>query len=333
MRLDAGPPRARRLPMDDAERPSAEPEAFHEGEQAVQSQAGVRERLRELGPRVIRDYMPDQHRQFFNQLPFLLAATLDRQGQPWVSVLAGEPGFITSPTEHRLRICARPLPGDPLDATWPGREGAGLAPGLPIGLLGIEPHTRRRNRMNGVVDAVDADGFEVRVKQSFGNCPKYIQARQPAFRPRRAQHEAVVIESQALAAADRRLVGQADTFFIASAHPPSQALDVSHRGGRPGFVRVAGDRLLLAPDYAGNGFFNTLGNIAVAPRAGLLFIDFETGDCLHLAVHASIAWDAAQVAAVPGALRLLRLEVVQVRRVPAWLPLQWGAAEMSPHLP
>jgi len=131
---------------------------------------------------------------------------------------------------------------------------------------------------------------------------------------------------------DRAFIEQRDMFFLASVDATGQPT-CSYKGGDPGFVRVVDDRTLVFPNYDGNGMFLSMGNLAATHRVGLLFIDFETGDCLHLAVHASIAWDAAQVAAVPGALRLLRLEVVQVRRVPAWLPLQWGAAEMSPHLP
>src|SRR3546814_14766932 len=64
-----------------------------------------------------------------------------------------------------------------------------------------------------------------------------------------------------------------------------QGADVSHRGGRPGFVRVTEDdgrSVLTIPDFSGNQFFNTLGNIAINPRAGLLFVDFATGDLLTL---------------------------------------------------
>mgnify|MGYP006143803553 CR=1 FL=1 len=75
---------------------------FHEGEVALQERAGSRAKLAEIGPRVIRDYMPDQHREFFAQLPFVLVGTVDTQGQPWASVLAGEPGFVTSPDPRRL---------------------------------------------------------------------------------------------------------------------------------------------------------------------------------------------------------------------------------------
>ena len=57
--------------------------------------------------------------------------------------------------------------------------------------------------------------------------------------------------------------------------------DISHRGGRPGFVRVDGD-VLTIPDFRGNRYFNTLGNLIAEPRASLLFVDFETGDLLQL---------------------------------------------------
>ena len=326
-------PQSAQMPVAAAGIATEDRETFHEGERAVQARAGVRERLRQLGPQVIRDYMPEQHRQFFTQLPFLLAGSTDAHDQPWVSVLVGKPGFVSSPAERRLRIQARPLAGDPLSPGWPGRRSGGIAPGMAIGLLGIEPHTRRRNRMNGVVDAIDAGGFEVTVQQSFGNCPKYIQARKPEYLPARAtQHAAAVQEASRLDLAARALVQRADTFFIASAHP-SGAVDVSHRGGPPGFLRIRDDGLLVVPDYAGNNFFNTLGNLVVNPRAGLLFIDYETGDCLHLAVRATIDWDPVETAAVAGAKRLLRLEVIRVRRVQAWLPLRWGRVEMSPHLP
>lgn len=302
---------------------------WHEGERAMQARAGVRERMEAFGARVLRDHMPDQHRDFFAQLPFLVVGSLDASSQPWASVLAAPPGFAHSPDPRRLRIDALPADGDPLAQA--------LAPAAPIGLLGIEPHTRRRNRMNGRVAGVDGAGFSVDVQQSFGNCPKYIQAREPVF----VAGAAAVAPPQwadGLDAAARRLIGEADTFFIATAHPSAgrggaaQGVDVSHRGGRPGFVRLSGDGTLTAPDFVGNAFFNTLGNIEVNPRAGLLFIDFERGDLLQLAVTAEVLWDGPQLAAFAGAERLLRMQVVSVLHRPAALPLRWGQAAPSPFL-
>ena len=64
---------------------------------------------------------------------------------------------------------------------------------------------------------------------------------------------------------------------------------MSHRGGKPGFVGVTGDTLAI-PDFRGNRFYNTLGNLLGDPRAGLLFIDFASGDILQLQGRATIDW-------------------------------------------
>ena len=54
---------------------------WHEGEIALQQRTGWAGRLAEVGPRVVRDHMPQQHRDFFAQQPFLIAGTLDAHGQ------------------------------------------------------------------------------------------------------------------------------------------------------------------------------------------------------------------------------------------------------------
>ena len=307
---------------------------FHAGERALQTLAGSREQMEAAGPRIIRDFMPDQHREFFSLLPFIVAGSIDDGLQPWASVLAAPAGFVRSPDATHLRIDALPAAGDPLAGQ--------LKQGATLGLLGIQPHTRRRNRMNGTVEAIDAAGFMVEVQQSFGNCPRYIQAREPVFAPPRGDAApAQWLDKLDLAA--HRLIGSADTLFIATAYPneaavgddadaSSHGVDVSHRGGRPGFVRIDGDDTLTVPDFNGNRFFNTLGNLAAHPRAGLLFVDFDSGDLLHVAVTAEIVWNGPEVAAFEGAERLMRFHVTHALRRPAALPLRWGDAQLSAHL-
>ena len=302
--------------------------AFHAGEQALQESAGVRERL--AGATFLRDFMPEQHRDFFPLLPFILVGSVDAQGQPWASVLAGPPGFARSPDPRLLVVRARPHPHDPLARA--------LKPGATIGLLGIQPHTRRRNRMNGHVAYADDAAFAVHVDQSFGNCPKYIQAREPVFTGSRAASPSVE-RMDALDEAAVALVRRADTFFIASAHPKAaegdaaeHGVDVSHRGGKPGFVRVDGGRVLTVPDFTGNSFFNTLGNLLLEPRCGLLFIDPDSGDTLQVAARAEIVTEGDELASFKGALRLVRLQVVSALRTRAALPLKWGPVDYSPVL-
>jgi uncharacterized protein len=302
---------------------------FHEGEEALQSLTGVRERFARAAP-FIRDHMPEQHREFFRLLPLVLVGSVDETGQPWASVLAGPPGFAQSPDPQTLEIHAWPSEHDPL--------ARGLKTGAPVGLLGIQPHTRRRNRMNGHV--IDADGakFRLHVDQSFGNCPKYIQAREPRFTGERNPAPRVTrmtsLDDHAV-----RLVRAADTLFIASAHPralqdgaPEHGIDVSHRGGKPGFVRVDDGRMLTIPDFTGNSFFNTLGNLTLEPRCGLLFIGYESGDTLQVAARATIVTEGTELASFRGALRLVRFELTGALRSEAALPIAWGPAELSPVL-
>jgi predicted pyridoxine 5'-phosphate oxidase superfamily flavin-nucleotide-binding protein len=294
--------------------------AWHAGEQELHRRQGIAARMAEVGARVLRDHMPEQHRQFFAELPLVYAGVLDAEGHPWASLLAGAPGFVSSPTPRRLRIAARPLPGDPVASSWHA--------GAPIALLGLQAETGRRNRMNGRIVADQDGAFEIAVGQSFGNCPKYIHPRRAVHVPSSGRVE--VTAASALDEAAARIVRGADTFFIASAHPeatrssdPAAGVDVSHRGGPAGFVALDADRALLAPDYPGNMFFNTLGNLQLEPRCGLLFLDFRTGERLHLACRAAVLSDPAECRRWPGALRVLRFHVERVVRVAGRLPLRW----------
>jgi len=305
---------------------STQTPTFHAGEVAMQRAAGVHERLNELGPRVIRDHMPDQHREFFEQLPMLLVGSVDAQQRPWASMLAGLPGFIGTPDAQRVRVDALPADDDPLRAQ--------LRVGAELGLLGIELQTRRRNRVNGHVVAVDAQGFELHVDQSFGNCPQYIQARVAQWAGELVARAASRREGARLSASAAGLVAQADTLFIASA-APGHGADVSHRGGRPGFVRVddfVDGTVLTFPDFRGNFFFNTLGNITAHPRAGLLFVDHETGGVLQVTGRAAVIGSGPEVDRFTGAQRLVRIEVEAGVWTPRALPLRWSAPQAAPQL-
>lgn len=308
-----------------------EPSPFHRGEREIQERLGVRERMEELGRRVIRDHMPDEHREFYAQLPLLLVGSTDKAERPWASVLFGRPGFIASPNSHTLRIAARPVFEDPLGDT--------LAPGADVGLLGIEFQSRRRNRMTASVVSIEEDVIEMRVKQAFGNCPQYIQARdfEPLPAIDRVGEELPLMRSSELGEHERAMIGRADNFYIASYFSTARGnvahgADVSHRGGKPGFVRIDDERTLTFPDFTGNFHFNTLGNLLLNPRAGLLFIDFENRDLLYLTGTAEIIWDGEEKRAFTGAQRLVRFTLEEGIRVEGAVPLRWRFREYSPSL-
>lgn len=297
--------------------------AFHPGEQLLQQRLGVREKMAEIGQRVIRDYMPEQHRTFFSQLRMLLIGALDQDGQPWALLVTGPAGFIASPGPRTLRISGPGIAG-------PHPGGITLEMGAPVGLLGLDFTTRRRNRANGRILARHDDRIDVAVTESFGNCPKYIQSREGE--PDAVHRLAVApCQADALDESDQQWISEADTFFIASTYPPgnrsgSAGVDISHRGGKPGFVEVIDSLHLRFPDYAGNHFFNTLGNLTLHPRAGLLFIDFDNGALLYLAVDATVLWNRE------SQTHSIELTVRQRIKVAAALPWQWQPPVYSPFL-
>lgn len=307
---------------------------FHAGEQAVQRRIGVRDQIERMGRNMIREQMPDQHRELFEALPLVVVGSMDASGRPWASLLSGPPGFIRSPTPKLLRIKAQTAVGDPLAAQ--------LTVGSPLGLLGIQLETRRRNRANGHIVARDADSFTIEIDQSFGNCRQYIQAREPTFDPSVPTSVGPTLaEGPHLSVKASQLLANTDTFFIATASAAAasatdgEGVDVSHRGGRPGFVRVSkgpSATVLTVPDFRGNFIFNTFGNLEVNPRAGIVCADFATGDVLSLTGTARVIWDGPELDSFEGADRLLSFEVESGVLLEHALPLRFEGLEFSPDL-
>lgn len=302
---------------------------FHSGELAIQARMGVQEKMDKQGRRVIREYLPQQFRDFFAQLPYSIVGTVDASGNIWASILLGEPGFISSPSDRALQVSASPLFGDPLANN--------IAVGIDIGLLGIELHTRRRNRVNGKVVAVDGDRFEIEIGQCFGNCPQYIQARTWEFEAWDARSPKNVRQIFTFGEMERSIISEADTFFIATAYQSKLAgtargVDVAHRGGNPGFIRIDNDSTLTIPDFSGNNHFNTFGNLELNPHAGLLFVDFKNGNLLYLTGTARIIWDSEEILGYRGAERLLRFELEQGYLVEGSIPPWRSLPEFSPYL-
>jgi predicted pyridoxine 5'-phosphate oxidase superfamily flavin-nucleotide-binding protein len=288
--------------------------SFHDDERAAQHLAG-----QSPGRAAIRSFMPDQHRAFFTGLSYLFAATLDERGWPIGTVLTGDRGFITSPDATTLRIASLPQANDPATP--------GFVEDAELGLIGLDFTNRRRNRANGQLIAVDS-GLTVRVAQSFGNCAQYIQTRTPS--PRAAASMPAESLGQ-LDDAAQAIIKASDTFFVASRSRAGigsdGGLDMSHRGGRPGFVGVTGDQLTI-PDFRGNRFYNTLGNLLGDSRAGLLFIDFSSGDLLQLQGRVTIDWHPSN--GPTGTERLWRVAIERAWRRRAAFPFQWTFGAYAP---
>ena len=228
---------------------------------------------------------------------------------------------IRDRTTTTLAVNAMPFVADPLAST--------LRPGMPVGMLGIEMPTRRRNRVNAHVAKVSDQGFALEVDLTFGNCPQYIQQRSVVFvrDPADTAFKPQNTWMTELDATARAMISAADTFFVASYVTPEndprvEGVDVSHRGGSLGFVRVEGNTLTI-PDYPGNNIFNTMGNFLLNPKAGLIFPDFDTGDLLQLTGTVELLWeDEVEIQAFKGAQRGWRFTVEKGVRLTAALPFR-----------
>jgi len=294
---------------------------FHDGELAVQERAGVVGQAQKVG-RIIGPILPDGAAGFLANLPILFQGGLDHQGNVWASALTGNPGFIVANDSQHVTIQANPLPDDPIYS-----NGSADAP---AGFLAINLATRQRFRFNGQASR-DGDALHVHIDQAYGNCPKYIQRRDVTIHDGLPEIAPATTDTT-LSKDDIQMVRKADTLFIAT-HAQGHGVDVSHRGGVPGFVRVSADGGLAFNDYPGNNMFQTLGNLATDPRAGLLFIDFDRGDTLQLTGLAQTQWSAPSPTDFNQTGRVTTFTPEKIVRTPHAVPLRWVLRDYSPYNP
>ncbi|GGL05541.1 pyridoxamine 5'-phosphate oxidase family protein [Planomonospora parontospora] len=297
----------------------------HEGEAAVQRRSGVRRA--DWGSARARPEIPAVAGDFLRAQRMIVIGAADASGRVWASALTGPAGFARPAGERTVVVGALPGRHDPLAALF--RDGAGAGGGHEIGMLAIEPATRRRMRVNGRARR-DGDRLTVRTDQVYANCPKYIQTREITGAAAGPPGEAGgASAAETLTPRQQAWIGRADTFFAAT-RVAGLGADVSHRGGGPGFVRVLGDRRLVWPEYAGNLMYMTLGNLELDERCGLLFLDWESGDALHLTGRARVEEDPG---GVPGAERLVTFDVDEAVQVGGAVPFRWTFGEYSRHNP
>ena len=306
---------------------SNEDGVFHAGERSLHEKLDISERLHELGLRMIRDHMPDQHREFFASLSSVHIGALDSSGHPWAIMRIGWPGFMESADDKTLSISSSPLIGEPADLN--------LSVGAKVSVVGIEFETQRRNRLNATIDAVEGDTLSLHVDQSYGNCPKYIQIRTRASGE--ATQSTPPKTATVLSEADKAQITRADTLLIASraaqlGDDPRAGVDINHRGGMPGFISVLDDKTIQFPDYKGNNFYNTFGNIVTDNRVGIQFVDFETGTLLNLKGTAALIEDINN-GELPLMGRGLRISIDTVTRAEGGLPYRYKFEQYSDRNP
>jgi len=299
---------------------------FHDGEREVQQAAGETA-IADRNITVMSDTVIAGARPFIAKQFMVVLGSMDAAGRVWASMLFGKPGFLHTDSGSTILIDVPEKERDQADPLW-----ANIAGQADLGMLFIELGSRRRYRVNGTVQRLDAQGVEVAIREAYPNCPKYIQRRH-LRQLGEPQLPVQAARGTLLRGVVRDIIRQADTLFVASRHADSGA-DVSHRGGNPGFIKIVNETTLRIPDFNGNSLFNTLGNFKVDPRAGLCIPDFTHGQLLQLTGTAVAHWnqdDPANETGGTGRFWEFTVEHWLLRDTPQ--QLEWEYLDASPFNP
>ncbi len=331
----------------------------HKDELLLQKRRKTPKELIDSIPRYIDSDMRQQHVDFFAGLSYLPLATLDCDGLPWVSLLvtqsesdpsvgikiSGHNAMDVSAESNAFDPFARSLKQDPMS----GRQQRLFAG------VGVDFRNRRRNQIAAEIRSASVEetgkiSLQLESDQHLGNCPKYITVRALAHEQRAAElvYDCFDSHTTALPDAAKAVVDQASTVFLATKHSGVETatgtktdMGVNHRGGAPGFTRIYeetdGDGIttyLVLPDYSGNRFYQSLGNIETDPEVGLVFPDFTTGHILYVSGKAENLLGDKAPAIMPRVSLLTRIKVTGAVFVKDGLNLRLMSEEhFSPFTP
>ncbi|KAF2802832.1 uncharacterized protein BDZ99DRAFT_401048 [Mytilinidion resinicola] len=291
--------------------------------------------------------------------PLLAVGTVDDHGRPWATIWGGEPGFSQSLgssimgtrtiVDRKNDPVVQILIGDRDDGEIVKSEGPGrMVAGLTIDLV-----TRKRVKIYGRMVAAALDAMEksdddqgdadnstsgqiqlvVRIEQSLGNCPKYLNKKD--IRPSPVASE-LLSRSANLPIHAMKLLQKSDLFFISSANADYD-MDTNHRGGPPGFVRVLrnddGGAELVYPEYSGNRLYQTLGNLLTNPVAGVVFPDFDSGAVLYVTGTTEVVVGSAAAELLPRSNLVVKIKIVEALYVQKGLPFRGTTGDFSPYNP
>jgi len=311
----------------------------HEGELRVQARRQTPPQLTEAIRGVIQDEMSRQHAAYYSSLRYLPLGVADERGRLWATILCNPE--TTAESSELLKVNARVNPDDPfvravcspMPTIACAKEFAGVA---------IDFTTRSRIKMAGSIDAWKLDGesltLTLRANEHMGNCPKYITVRELRQTERQPEISALGAKLSPLA---RDVLRRASTIFIATRHsdddPRESDMGVNHRGGPKGFLRYFEDdhgAHLVLPDYSGNRFYQSLGNVETDPVMGVAVPDFASGALLQVSGRARNVFDDDSSRIMPGTTLLTLITIDEAFLTNGALDLSLASDEqLSPYNP
>ncbi|WP_394750962.1 pyridoxamine 5'-phosphate oxidase family protein [Spongiimicrobium salis] len=255
---------------------------FHSGELEIQAKFGELEIAGQIG-QMIQKSIPPRAVGFLEAQTNALVSSMDASGAIWVSFLIADGPIVTVDGPEEMSINRTKIVSSEHDILY-----ANLNANSEVGLLFIILAERKRYRINGKLKLSETR-MKVKVNEAYGNCPKYIQRRSVSV-PTTASKSSQIQKGDSLQPHHLEWIKSADTLFLGTQSNDFN-MDMSHRGGNPGFVEVIDDGVLKIPDYQGNMMYNSLGNIAQNGKAGLLFVDYKNKRVLQLSGKASLLFD------------------------------------------
>ncbi|KAM7199631.1 hypothetical protein V8F33_004283 [Rhypophila sp. PSN 637] len=297
-----------------------------------------------------------------SESPIVALGTLDQEGNIWTTLWGGEKGFARPVARNVLALQSLlSVKGDPflgallqLDENNNALKGGVIKPageGKMMSGLSVDLETRDRVKLAGrvLVASLDNNSGEseraaVReiqlamvVDEGLGNCPKYMNRKEiHAHVPNPTViglKGGLKLTNQAL-----DLIEQADMMFMSTTN--GKTMDTNIRGGPAGFIRVLrnqdgddGGVILVYPEYSGNQLYQSIGNLQVDNRIGVVIPDFETSDVLYLTGETELLVGSKAAAVMPHAKVVVKIKVKEAGFVKDGLPFRGIPLDRSPYNP
>lgn len=297
---------------------------FHQGELDVQKSVGEQAIASRLS-KLIQNLIPPRALDFIRLQSVIWIGIEGQDGFLWAFPLFGSPGFINPDNKKQVEIN---LEGN---FSIPDEWRATLQKGKALGCLVIDFSTRRRVRINGIIQKVSDNNLQIDIQESYPNCPKYIRKREIRGKSEFCE---VTFESSGIELNEqtKSIIDGSDTAFVASL--ALNRADISHRGGESGFIKHHFPNKILVPDYKGNSMFNTLGNFKANPQGGMVIVDFTLGYYLHLSGKINIIFDKEpSILNTGGTNRFWELEIHKWYLFQFKNSFKWNDLDFSPYNP
>ncbi|MEX0732193.1 MAG: 2Fe-2S iron-sulfur cluster-binding protein [Aquisalimonadaceae bacterium] len=274
----------------------------------LQLRVGARSQIESSGAHAIRTAIdPDTELLLLRQTVVFITA-LDADGYPRCMQLTGKPGFLCSNSSDGVAIDWAMT-----DTTVDQLQ---LQTGTPLALLFLDSPSGTVVRFNGWATDASTKRAELRITQLFSKAARYAHRRDNR-QTRPATQPPVRDDAQsALTPSMIAFLETVDTLIVASRHPEPEkkdthGLDLSHRGGLPGFALATTLSTITWPEFEGSNYFSTLGNLMLDPRCALLALSADGARALHIRGKAEILWNNGELETRTGTGRGVQLRVDQ----------------------